>query len=197
MVSKETQQEYDIATVKLLLFSYNIYLFNVLFLSYKLSFVFVHENIQKRQSTVRRSDISLLFISYSLGLREKLFASLLAFIPNFSFFFFHFHRTTMWINEHRRCFNDRSIHTMNASCLFLYYYLAVRNNPLCYAIWVLSSLVGYEKLYIDLGEATRNREIVWLNIWADIFQVIEIILDPRRFIRSARNIVFPFPFKNL
>jgi len=89
MVSKETQ-EYDIATVKLLLFSYNIYLFNVLFLSYKLSFVFVHENIQKRQSTVRRSDISLLFISYSLGLREKLFASLLAFIPNFSFFFFIF-----------------------------------------------------------------------------------------------------------
>jgi len=123
------QREYDIATVKLLLFSYNIYLFNVLFLSYKPSFVFVHENIQKRQSTVRRSNISLLFVSHSLGLREKLprFTSLLAIIPNFSHFFPP-HRTTMWINEHRRCFNDRSIHTMNASCLFLYYYLAVRNN---------------------------------------------------------------------
>lgn len=41
------QREYDIVTVKLLLFSYNIYLFNVLFLSYKPSFVFVHESIQK------------------------------------------------------------------------------------------------------------------------------------------------------
>jgi len=127
MVSEETQREYDIATVKLLLFSYNIYLFNVLFLSYKPSFVFVHENIQKRQSTVRRSNISLLFVSHSLGLREKFpRASLLSYYSEF-FPFFPLRRTTMWINEHRRCFNDRSIHTMNASCLFLYY-LAVRNN---------------------------------------------------------------------
>lgn len=119
----KTTRKYDIATVKLLLFSYNIYLFNVLFLSYKPSFVFVHESIQKRQSTAR------IFLSYSSlissGKAPARYTSVLAIIPNFPF---PPRRTTMWINEHRRCFHDRSIHTMNASCLFLYYYLAVRNN---------------------------------------------------------------------
>lgn len=83
MVLKWRQREYDIATVKLLLFSYNIYLFNVLFLSYKPSFVFVHESIQKRQSTAR------IFLSYSSLIRSgkapTRFASLLASTPNFPF----------------------------------------------------------------------------------------------------------------
>ena len=139
-----------------------------------------------------------IFLSYSSLIRSDFGKSSSLLFPSFYSEFFRFfflpRRTTMWINEHRRCFNDRSIHTINASCLFLYYYLAVRNNPLCYAIWVLSSLVGYEKHYIDLGEATRNREIVWLNIWADIFQVIEIMLDPRRFIRRREKYCLPISF---
>lgn len=194
------QREYDIATVKLLLFSYNIYLFNVLFLSYKLSFVFVHESIQKRQSTVRRLDISLLFARTS----GEALARALCFSPSyyteFFLFFFTLVEPLCGLMNTGGAFNDRSIHTMNASCLFLYYYLAVRNNralslPLRYTIWVLSSLVRYEKRYIDLGEAARNHEIVRAK-------------NPDRYISGGwgsrsilaalwRYIVSPFPFKRI
>lgn len=71
---------------------------------------FVHENIQKRQSTVRRSDIlSLIRLSFARTLGKApacmpRFASLLAINPKNFPFFSPPCRTTMWINEHRRCF---------------------------------------------------------------------------------------------
>lgn len=194
--------EYDIATVKLLLFSYNIYLFNVLFLSYKPSFVFVHESIQKRQSTAR------IFLSYSSLIRSSDFGNssrALRFSPSYhprnfpSFFPPSPCRTTMWINEHRRCFQTIGRSTQWTQVVFSFIiYLAVRNNRVLSLTPFASrnsSLVGYEKRY--LGETARDREILRAK------NSVRYVSGGRsRSILAAPSIAreissFPLPFKNL
>jgi len=148
-----------------------------------------------------------IFLSYSSLIRSDFGKSsrALRFSPSYysEFFpFFPLRRTTMWINEHRRCFNDRSIHTMNASCLFLYYYLAVRNNRAPFSLRNLNLVKSCRiwETFIDFDEATRNREIVLIKK-----------KNPGRYIlgdRSSRSILATssiarkisspsFPFKNL
>lgn len=108
--------------MKLLLFSYNIYLFNVLLLSYKSSIVFVHESIQKDKAlfNARIFFLHLRLLYFALVLREKLaFASF-----SLSLFSFLSRRTTMWIIMNTGgAFNDRSIHTINTGCLFFFFFI--------------------------------------------------------------------------
>lgn len=105
-------------------------------------------------------------------------------------------RTTMWINEHRRCFQTIGRSTQWTQVVFSFIIIwqcettmPFRSPPSL--IWVLSSLVGYEKRYVDLGEAARNHEIL-LKVRPDVFSGWSLVFDPRRSVHSARNIVFPF-----
>lgn len=176
-VKIKRREMYDIVTVKLLLFSYNIYLFNVLFLSYKPSFVFCTWKYPKRQSTVRHSDISfLLHLSFA---RTPALLSL-SYCSAIRFFLLLAELLCGLMNT-GGAFNDRSIHTMNAGCHF-YYYLAVRNNrasyrvfSLCYAI---SSLVEFCQIIRNTPnhswQSDENRQISFVTFGTDTFCMISL-----------------------
>ncbi|KAL6259167.1 hypothetical protein P5V15_009088 [Pogonomyrmex californicus] len=103
-------------------------------------------------------------------------------------------------------FNDRSIHTMKRNLSFLFIVIwqcetTVFSLPRSFAllfvtrIRVLSSLVGYTRTVTSsFGEAARNREIELFRTESP-GQRLRLkwfaALDPRRFVRSVRNIVSP------
>lgn len=111
-----------------------------------------------------------IFLSYSSLIRSDFGKSSRALrfpsyiTPNFLLFFSPLVEPLCGLMNTGGAFNDRSIHTMNASfCLFLYYYLAVRNNR---ALSLSSSLRNsslvescwiWETLHRPRREAARYR----------------------------------------
>lgn len=171
------QREYDIVTVKLLLFSYNIYLFNVLFLSYKPSFVFVYMKVSKKTkhcSTLGFLSLSRLFTSHFHSGLGKKFPPSRSFISycqllllGFIFFFFSSQNHYVDYNEHRRCF-QRSVDPHNERSWLSFFIIIWQCETTVANYHVFRFLLAtryrilsrYEKsissLRIDLDEAVRE-----------------------------------------